>query len=132
MVLNTIHVYESYTIVTRINEFFNVRALKIICFSKHGLTYYNSIIDNCVEPSTIIAYMNTYNYIKIEEVFPDIFHPRNGIYKLDCYWNALYSDIQLNYIMQKFPKLQDLTIALHPRGDKYSIISTEMVASLLQ
>lgn len=125
---------ESYRdLLSRINEFWNLTHLRFNLYDNQQIEYFDTVIDNCKSVQSL-----TFSLViptpPTTTLTPNVILPRPEIHTLVCDWGFINQDYQLEYIVQKFPNLQNLTISLGPYSlDSYNnSVSAESMVKFLQ
>lgn len=99
----------------QIYQFKNLQSISFSYQSNKQLSYFDTLIENCPHLKNIRLAMRVFPEDRMIIEPEKIINPRPNIQELECKWEMVGSEIQLQYLIQKFPNLQTLKI-----GDGFS------------
>lgn len=91
-------------------EFKNLEQLFISYRSDNQLSYFDSLIDNCAQLKKLTLGLCPTGAKRIVTEVGASIYPSPKIQKLTCTFNTINNEIQLRYVMQKFPNLRRIDI----------------------
>lgn len=113
--LNRLVAYQ--TLQDQIHQFKNLQSVKLSYHSNRQLSYLDAFIEGCPYLKNIDLQLSICITEKVVVGPAKIIKPRPHIQELLCTWPMIDNEIEIKYLMQKFPSLQSLKIYLCYRSN---------------